>query len=59
MKRMATVHITDPDYFVRTRRVRPWCSHGRYVPIVDEPEYADCRLCLRRWSRWEREQEAS
>lgn len=42
------VHLIDPDHFVRTRRERPWCGHGRYVPMVDDPSDATCQHCLRR-----------
>jgi hypothetical protein len=47
------VHLIDPDFFVRTRRERPWCSHGRYVPLVEDPDQATCQLCLRRYLAWE------
>jgi hypothetical protein len=57
--RPAVVHIIDPDYFVRTPRERPWCSHGRYVPLVEHPADATCQLCLRRYIAWERQQGAA
>jgi hypothetical protein len=54
-------HIIDPDHFVATRRLRPWCGAfgGMYSPMVEHPDDADCQRCLAREAaeqatlRWE------
>lgn len=49
------VHLMDPEAFVRYRRERPWCSHGRHVPLVEHADEATCRHCLKKYERWERD----
>lgn len=43
------IHIIDPDAFVNMGKEWPWCGHGHYVPLVEHPDDATCKHCLRKY----------
>lgn len=50
------MHIIDPDAFVRMGKEWPWCGHGFHVALVDYPDEATCKHCLRKAAAWEAKQ---